>query len=170
MNGNEGYPGARHGPPTPGHPPRVSHPAAESVFALTVPARADQLPPARHRLTAWLCAHGVWGALCQDVVLATDEAMANSAEHGYCGREPGEIALRVELDAEAITVTVADRGSWKAPMASRSVHRGRGLRMIETLAEHVDLIHDPDGTVLTARFPHPRRTPAQSNGNGNGHS
>ena len=50
-----------------------------------------------------------------DLKLAVDEACTNVIEHGYRGRLDGTIALECEAGADAIRVTIVDRGRPFAP-------------------------------------------------------
>jgi anti-sigma regulatory factor (Ser/Thr protein kinase) len=84
----------------------------------------------------------------EDIVLAGYEAMANSAEHAYLDGEAGPVEVRAEALPGRLTVTVTDYGSWRPPAASDGL-RGRGLLLIDTLADHSARVHREDGTTVT---------------------
>lgn len=44
------------------------------------------------------------------VVLAVDEAVANTIQHGYEGRDPGTVEVLIDADAERFSVRVRDSG------------------------------------------------------------
>ncbi|MCC6465626.1 MAG: ATP-binding protein [Planctomycetes bacterium] len=44
------------------------------------------------------------------VVLAVDEAVANTMQHGYEGKEPGTVEVIVDADSERFTVRIRDSG------------------------------------------------------------
>lgn len=44
------------------------------------------------------------------VVLAVDEAVANTIQHGYEGREPGSVEVVIDADAERFSIKVRDTG------------------------------------------------------------
>lgn len=44
------------------------------------------------------------------VVLAVDEAVANTIQHGYEGREDGTVEVLIEADADRFTVRIRDNG------------------------------------------------------------
>ena len=77
------------------------------------------------------------------------EASANAIDHAYSDqREP---LMRVEaahVDGEVI-LNVTDTGRWKAPEPSSQ--RGRGLAMMQALADSVTIDRRPSGTSVTLR-------------------
>ena len=54
-----------------------------------------------------------------DVRLATEEAVMNVIEHGYAGRTPGPITLRIRHDAHQLVVTVEDDAPYFDPSTIR---------------------------------------------------
>ena len=105
----------------------------------------------RHQLTAWLRSADVPELLGADIVLVVNEACSNSAEHAYRGQEPGTMRVQAALDDRHIHVKVADSGSWKTPPADPGT-RGRGLLLMRTLSEQVDLDGTAQGTTVGMRF------------------
>jgi PAS domain S-box-containing protein len=125
------------------------HPGPALVIEIdAIPARLSDV---RHQLTAWLRSAGVPESLVGDIVLVVNEACSNSAEHAYRGREPGMMCVEAALDDRHIHVKVADSGSWKTPPADPGT-RGRGLLLMRTLSEHVDLDGTAEGTTVGIRF------------------
>jgi PAS domain S-box-containing protein len=125
------------------------HPGPALVIEIdAVPTRLSDV---RHQLTAWLRGAGVPESLAADIVLVVNEACSNSAEHAYRGREPGTMRVEAALDDGHIHIRVADSGSWKTPPADPGT-RGRGLLLMRTLSEHVDLDGTPAGTTVGMRF------------------
>ena len=51
------------------------------------------------------------------VVLAVDEAVANTMQHGYEGREPGSVEVLIEADSQRFTVRIRDNGISYDPAA-----------------------------------------------------
>jgi anti-sigma regulatory factor (Ser/Thr protein kinase) len=80
-----------------------------------------------------------------------NEACSNSAEHAYRGREPGTMRVEAAVDRKHIHISVVDSGSWKTPPADPGT-RGRGLLLMRTLSEHVDLEGTAHGTTVGMRF------------------
>ena len=125
------------------------HPGPALVIEIdAIPARLSDV---RHQLTAWLRSAGVPESLIADIVLVVNEACSNSAEHAYRGLPPGTMCVEAELDDRHIHVKVADTGSWKTPPADPGT-RGRGLLLMRTLSEHVDLDGTAEGTTVGMRF------------------
>ena len=74
--------------------------------------------------------------------------MANSAEHAYREGEAGPIDVRAEELNGRLTVTVTDYGTWQPPVPTNGL-RGRGLLLIDSLADHSAKVHREDGTTVT---------------------
>ncbi|WP_370965165.1 ATP-binding protein [Amycolatopsis sp. cg9] len=127
-------------------PPGAPAPAAS--FHRRTSAIAGRLPRLREALAEWLRALGLSEERQEDIVLAGYEAMANSAEHAYRDREAGPIDVRAEALGGRLTVTVTDYGSWRPPAATNGL-RGRGLLLIDTLADESAKVHREDGTTVT---------------------
>jgi anti-sigma regulatory factor (Ser/Thr protein kinase) len=91
-----------------------------------------------------------------DILLATDEALSNCADHAY--REHGgrgtmtiEVAHRRE-DA-TVVVCIKDYGAWTAPTPrTTAALRGRGIVLMRALADDVSIDGRGDGTTVYLRF------------------
>jgi anti-sigma regulatory factor (Ser/Thr protein kinase) len=110
-------------------------------------ANAATLAGMRPLLRRWLSKHGAGADEIYDITVAVQEASANAVEHAY---RPGAATFEVDAAHEdgVITVTVRDRGHWRAP---RGTHRGRGLPMMRALMDSVDVQHSADGTTVVLR-------------------
>jgi anti-sigma regulatory factor (Ser/Thr protein kinase)/putative methionine-R-sulfoxide reductase with GAF domain len=108
------------------------------------PARPEALVAVRHLFRRWLRAHGASEHEAYDILVACQEACANAVEHAY---GPGRAHFEVDAShrAHRIRVTVRDGGRWREPRGS---HRGRGIALMRSLMEHVDVEHGEDGTVV----------------------
>jgi anti-sigma regulatory factor (Ser/Thr protein kinase) len=108
------------------------------------PAHAEQLAGMRPLLRRWLRRWGAEVDEIYDIMVAVQEASANAIEHAY---GPGRATFDVEATHESgvIRVCVRDRGRWRAP---RGTHRGRGLKMMRALMEHVDVQRSEEGTTV----------------------
>jgi serine/threonine-protein kinase RsbW len=91
--------------------------------------------------------HDLAAESAQRLKLVVEEAVTNVVQHGYAGREPGELTLSAELDGDTVVVTLEDRGHAfdpaDAPAADvvselhdRSVG-GLGWHLIKELSEGV---------------------------------
>jgi PAS domain S-box-containing protein len=125
------------------------HPGPALVIEIdAIPARLSDV---RHQLTAWLRGAGVPEMQAADIVLVVNEACSNSAEHAYRGLDPGPMRVEGAVDDQHIHIRVADSGSWKTPPADPGT-RGRGLLLMRTLSEEVDLEGTAHGTTVGMRF------------------
>jgi len=78
--------------------------------------------------------------------LAVSEALNNTIEHAYRGAG-GTIQLRMEIADGLLTVEIADRGSWVSQTPSDE--RGRGLLLMRTLMDSVEVDTNGSGTTVT---------------------
>lgn len=90
-----------------------------------------------------------------DVILAVNEALANTAEFAYVDGGEGTVDLEAVRDParRTLTVRVSDRGSWREtnPL-DRQRTRGRGIPLMRTLADSVIIDTSGLGTSVCMRF------------------
>ncbi|WP_137994494.1 ATP-binding protein [Streptomyces vilmorinianum] len=117
-------------------------------WSLHLRREAASVPLARRLLLGTMETAGVDPDVSYELSVALTEACANAVEHGGDGGRgvPSE-AYRVTayLDGETCRIEVADSGPGfpgtllpaAAPDAAADAENGRGLRLIEELADHV---------------------------------
>ena len=108
------------------------------------PAQPEALVAVRHLLRRWLRAHGAADAEEYEILVACQEACANAVEHAY-GPGRAHFEVNAEHRSSRIRVTIRDHGRWRPP---RGAHRGRGLVLMRSLMETVDVEHGDAGTVV----------------------
>jgi len=111
-------------------------------------AEPKQLVVLRRVLQRWMAERGVEGNLAYDVLAASGEAAANAIEHAY-GPSGGVIHISAEHAGDAILLTVRDFGRWRPP---RRPERGRGLPMMQGLADSVLVSRSEEGTIVDLRW------------------
>ena len=94
--------------------------------------------------------------LVGDLVLAASEAANNAVEHAQRPTEPF-FDVCVEVDHDAVTVTIRDHGTWRQPRVPTV--RGRGLAMMDALAQ-TTVTASVRGTTVTIRCRHTALGPA----------
>lgn len=131
----------------------TSRDAGFEVRPAAVPTAASLV---RDRLGRWLAALGWPEPDADDVVLAVHEAVTNSIEHGYAGREPGDVVVtgHVVDRGTRVHLTVRDHGRWRTP--SDPGYRGRGLHVMRGCMACVEVHGGTDGTVVEM-YSHPVR-------------
>lgn len=91
-----------------------------------------------------------------DVVLAVNEALANAAEFAYLQQHGmGTIDMEAVQDraAATLTVTISDQGCWREPDPARQGRvRGRGIPLMQALADDVTIDTSGLGTTVCLRF------------------
>ncbi len=98
--------------------------------------------------------------LC-DVLLAVNEALANTAEFAYRDGGEGTLDLNAVRDPlrRTLTVTVSDRGRWRQTTAlNRRRNRGRGIPLMRALADSLFIESSVLGTSVCMRFDEVRAT------------
>ena len=119
-------------------------PLGETLVA-RFPAEIESIPLMRRLLGRWLDEAGATRADIEDLMLASAEAAANSIEHAY-GLAPGVVELRASTAQDGpVKVTIRDFGNWRAP---RGRQRGRGLLLMEGLADDVEVVQTDEGTTV----------------------
>jgi PAS domain S-box-containing protein len=131
------------------------HPYAPLTIEMA--AAAEQLSDLRHQFSAWMRDAAVPDATIADIVLAVNEAAANSIEHAYRGHKPGKVRVEGENDGARVHVRITDKGSWKPAAADPGI-RGRGLLLIRAVSDWLEMDCTPSGTVVNMSFRWPDQT------------
>ena len=114
-----------------------------------LPAAPESAPLARAIVRDAAAEHGLDGETTWDLMLATSEAVANAILHGSdCGHPNRGVMLMVEIDQKTISIEVCDCGSFDAQLrpAAHDDIGGRGIPIIAALADHFELLPEPDRT------------------------
>jgi anti-sigma regulatory factor (Ser/Thr protein kinase) len=118
-------------------------------------ARPVELPPqpaAARRELARMLGDAEWTGNTDAVVLAVHEAMVNAQRHAG-----GVARAAAGFDGQALVVEVADRGpGFRIPtpcgVPDVDAERGRGLFLIQQLAEEIQIVRDGSEVCLQLRF------------------
>src|ERR1700722_12701685 len=132
---------------------RPCHSSARS-FANVVPASLDHIAEARHRLRDWISGVAVDPQRESDILLAIGEAVTNAIEHGSGSDATKTVSIEAFLRGHTVTATISDAGQWSGDSSAsqRNLQRGRGLTMINGLADDVKTSRTPGGTRITLSF------------------
>lgn len=120
-----------------------------------VPTDARSAARARAEFATWLETHLARDAdRFSDVLLAVNEAIANAAEFAYCDasrRGTLDVSAAYDHRSDGLAVTVDDRSRWrhKVPALHHQQLRGRGIPLMEALADEVTIDRTPQGTRVT---------------------
>jgi len=113
-----------------------------------VEAAADRLVEIRADVEAWLRGHQIPVPLREDLVLAVAEASANAVEHAYRDGRAGDITIEGSVDQDVV-LRIVDRGTWR--FGEGDPDRGRGMHIMRSLVDDMELIRRPDGTTVVLR-------------------
>lgn len=114
-------------------------------FALDLPAGPRELAALRRATREWLARVGVVDQAADDLVIAVNEAAANTIEHAY-GLRDARFAVRGHRAGGVVVFEVSDHGNWRA--ARSAPERGRGLDLIRRLMDEVDVQAGSTGTTV----------------------
>jgi anti-sigma regulatory factor (Ser/Thr protein kinase) len=119
---------------------------------LVVTASPSRLAAVRSQLSHWADELGVRTEEREDIVMAVEEAVSNAVMHAFHAA-PGAVMLFAARDnlARAVHVIISDGGAWSTPSNDSGLH-GRGLRMMDKLADVFDVHHDDAGTTVVLRW------------------
>lgn len=137
-------------------PQNVSNIDDRSRFVRTrVAADARSAARTRAEFGVWLGRHfSLDDDRFNDLLLAVNEAIANAAEFAYVdAAERGTVDVRAayDRDSDTLAVIVDDRGRWrqKKPVQYQQQMRGRGIPLMEALADNVAIDRTAQGTRVT---------------------
>ncbi|MGV0685879.1 ATP-binding protein [Mycolicibacterium thermoresistibile] len=144
-----------------------AHPVSAGALAdyferLGVPADAASAAQVREQFAAWLGRFfDVDAVKSSDMVLATNEALANAAEFAYVHTErPGtmDVCAHYVADDTSLTVIVTDRGNWRmADPRPATRTRGRGIPLMHALTDRASVETSAHGTTAYLRWTGIRR-------------
>jgi serine/threonine-protein kinase RsbW len=129
----------------------LNNPAAPplDIRLPAVPGAASDARRAVHAVASGRVADGY------AVALAVSEAVTNVIVHAYRERDrnaaPGEVRVTVAVEADELTVTVADEGIGMTPRVD-SPGAGLGLPIIATLADRFEVQRLGGGTRVLLAF------------------
>jgi serine/threonine-protein kinase RsbW len=129
--------------------------AAESLNH-SVAAEAASVGLAREEFSRWLRQFRLDDTRHSDLVLAVNEALANSAEFAYAHHHcPGVVRLQADYDpaVSSIAVTITDEGAWREPRpGANPQYRGRGIPLMQALSDEATIETSTRGTSVHLRF------------------
>jgi len=135
--------------------------AGASASELHVLARRSELGVARKYAEDVAAAFGLDDDSRYEFVYAVNEAVTNAIRHGASDEED-MIHMSIVADADWLTFAVRDRGTFVMPEVDgvETTAGGRGLALMASLVDEVDLHIDPGGT--TVRLSKARPSPLET--------
>ena len=116
-----------------------------SEFELGLPAIGSNAPGARNALRRYIDGVALTAERRFDLLLCAGEAIANAIEHAYLDRRPGEFRLRARTVAGVAIIEIEDDGIWRD---ARTNDRGRGIPLMRSLLDGVEIIEHTGGTTV----------------------
>ena len=112
-----------------------------------LPAVPSVLAQVRRIIRRWLHERSTPDSVVAEVTLAVNEACANAIEHAY-SPGPATFLLDATIADGVLVVGVTDTGRWRAP---RGQDRGRGLTIMRSAMDDVDVTRSGEGTEVLMR-------------------
>lgn len=140
---------------------------AERFTRIGIAADGEAASQVREEFGHWLDAHFALDPVrSSDLILATNEALANAAEFAYASADrPGTMDVEANFDAQAgvLTVTIADQGTWRdRATVPPSKARGRGIPLMEALTDSTSIDRSQGGTRVLLQWTGVAARPAPS--------
>ncbi len=128
--------------------------AHRSSFATVLAAVPAHVATSRHQLARWLSDVDVVEPRTQDILLAVSEAVTNAIEHGSRCDASKLVSVQASVRDQGVTAKISDSGRWidSTPRADIPSHRGRGLLLMNGLADSVSIARTAEGTHITMEF------------------
>jgi anti-sigma regulatory factor (Ser/Thr protein kinase) len=101
----------------------------------------------RRHLAGWLRRGGAGEEDVEVAQMACHEACANAIEHAY-GFGEGSLTIDARMENGKVMLEVSDNGTWIERPEGGVPRRGRGLPLIKSLMDAVQLSHDGSGTTV----------------------
>jgi serine phosphatase RsbU (regulator of sigma subunit)/anti-sigma regulatory factor (Ser/Thr protein kinase) len=111
------------------------------------PAEVDALKRIRSFLRRWLREQGATEEEAFDLTVAAQEACTNAIQHAY-GPGSAEFVLYARHIGDEIIIGVHDQGGWRT---QRGSNRGRGMPVMRSLTDAVEVQSDSSGTNVELR-------------------
>ena len=118
----------------------------EARLALRLPSEPGVLGPLRATLRRWLATAGATDQETFELLVACGEAATNAIRHA-AGAAGGYFEVEAVVDGD-VEITVRDSGHWRTP---RPGIGGRGLPIIESYVDSLDLDRGEQGTTVRMR-------------------
>lgn len=125
-------------------------PQPEAVWGLFgCPAEPGRLRRMRRALESWAENVGMDSDQCAALGLASYEVLANACEHAYSSLGGVlDVCARYWSPSGQVEVLVRDYGRWRTPAEDDPLLRGRGLLLVQELAEGSWVTSDEHGTCV----------------------
>jgi anti-sigma regulatory factor (Ser/Thr protein kinase) len=109
------------------------------ALSITCPNRLAEIGKAAERIEVFGTAHGLSPEIVFKLNLALEEVVVNIISHAYDDEDEHQIAIRVALDGEGVSVRVEDDGRAFNPLDAPTPDLGLGLaeRPIGGLGVHI---------------------------------
>lgn len=114
---------------------------------ITIPSKTEKLAFVRKNVAEWAREAGFDGKAVHALQLAVDETCANAIEHGYGGKNVGQIDVEARITSDAIEIVIRHHGRSFNPrlhtlaalsdMRKERRPRGYGLHLITELVDDV---------------------------------
>jgi anti-sigma regulatory factor (Ser/Thr protein kinase) len=122
-----------------------------------LPHTPSSVSVVRRRLAAELLAVGVYEETAEDATVILSELISNALRHAR-PLPSGDIRVAWTRQGDLIQLAVSDGGAMTEPRRARATLSslgGRGLSIVETLAEGWGVLHEDSGTTVWATLHSP---------------
>ncbi len=116
-------------------------------FHAEFPVQPESLASIRSMLRRWLSHAGASEVEVAEIITACGEAATNAIEHAGTANNT-RFAVSGRVDGHDVLLEISDRGAWRE---RRADDHGRGIELMRTLMDTVELEPGSEGTTVTLR-------------------
>ena len=116
-------------------------------FHAEFPVQPESLASIRSMLRRWLSHAGATELEVAEIITACGEAATNAIEHAGTANNT-RFAVSGRLEGRDVLLEISDRGAWRE---RRADDHGRGIELMRTLMDTVELEPGSEGTTVTLR-------------------
>jgi serine phosphatase RsbU (regulator of sigma subunit)/anti-sigma regulatory factor (Ser/Thr protein kinase) len=122
---------------------------SQHVFLKKLPAQTTELAPLRRDLREWLAERLDDPGQVNAVLTTVGEASSNAIDHAYPDHPDPLMRVEATQIGDELILNITDTGRWKPPVPN--AERGRGIAMMDALADQVTIDRRASGTSVTLR-------------------
>jgi anti-sigma regulatory factor (Ser/Thr protein kinase) len=116
---------------------------------LTLPREPSSVREARQAVSDLARGAGMNDERVEELRLAVSEAATNAIQHGR--ENGGEVSVQASVTGGELRVSITDKGGGMRPRPD-SPGLGLGLPIIASVADHLEIVTDDEGTTVKMMF------------------
>ncbi|HEX2897394.1 MAG TPA: ATP-binding protein [candidate division Zixibacteria bacterium] len=124
---------------------------------ITIPSNHEFLSDVDMFIEGILRGYGADESIIADIAISVSELVNNAISHGNAQNEGKKVIVEIDKNSDKVSISVLDEGtgfnpnSLDDPLAEENLLKevGRGIFIVKSLMDSVDIIPSPRGTKIT---------------------